>query len=179
MTGVIQWLKSHLWWVGGGMVIVILLLVGGYLGLREVQAAPPQPIQFKHSRHEQVGIQCQYCHPGGSRGAAAGLPALSKCLGCHRHITARTAEMEKITDFAESGRPREWVPVAIQPDFVRFSHQPHIKFGFDCQECHGDVGSMVVAEPQRNQNMGWCLSCHQEKAPERFEVLSDCATCHY
>ncbi len=38
-----------------------------------------------------------------------------------------------------------------------------------CETCHGDVTQMTVAEPQRGQNMGWCLGCHQKMStPEDF-----------
>lgn len=179
MSTVIKWLRNHPFWVGGMLLVLIGLATGGYFGLKVVQASPPQPIQFNHSRHDQAGIQCEYCHTSAGRAANTGLPTISKCMGCHFQMTARTAEMEKVLEYGSSGEPLSWVPVAIQPDFVRFSHQPHISYGLDCEECHGDLTTMTVAEPQPNQNMGWCLDCHQKLVPERFDVLSDCATCHY
>jgi hypothetical protein len=68
--------------------------------------------------------------------------------------------------------------VALMPDFICFTHQPHVAAGLNCENCHGEVGQMEAAEPQRGMNMGWCLSCHQQMAPENFTKLSDCATCH-
>lgn len=179
MPKVMQWLRSNLLWVGIGSVGLVLILVGGYFGLTYVQAAPPQPIEFNHSLHTGLGIQCLYCHSSATRADSAGLPTLSKCMGCHNQIEVDNEEKRALAQYAESDTPIPWVPVAIQPDFIHFSHEPHLEAGFDCQECHGDVSSMTVAEPQEGQNMGWCLSCHQEEAPERFMELSDCSTCHY
>jgi hypothetical protein len=68
--------------------------------------------------------------------------------------------------------------VAIQPDFVYFSHRPHVAAGLNCEQCHGDVSQMAEAEYQGDQNMGWCLSCHRQQAPEKQVKLTDCATCH-
>ena len=179
MAQVWQWLKDHPWLIGAGLVGLIFLAAAGYFGLRVVQAAPPQPIEFNHARHDDLGVQCEYCHVAAGRADSAGLPTISKCAGCHDQLMPRNTEMEKVKTYIESDQPLEWVPVAMQPDFVQFSHQPHVAAELDCQECHGEVETMTVAEPQPNHNMGWCLTCHQSLAPERFDVLSDCATCHY
>jgi len=81
--------------------------------------------------------------------------------------------------YAENGEAIPWVPVAIQPDFVYFSHAPHVQRGISCQTCHGEVGQSTVAQPIKNQNMGWCLSCHKNMStPERFVQLSSCEACH-
>lgn len=179
MPKVINWLKSNLLWVGIGSAGIIILLVGAYFGWTQVQAAPPQPIQFNHSLHDSLGIQCLYCHATANRADSAGIPTLSKCMGCHNQIEADSPGKQALAEFAESNEPIPWVPVAMQPDFVRFSHAPHVQAGLDCQECHGDVSSMTVAEFQEGQNMGWCLQCHKEQAPEQYSELSDCTTCHY
>jgi len=89
-----------------------------------------------------------------------------------------TPEQKATADYLYKHEKLEWVPVAIMPDFVYFSHQPHIAAGVACQTCHGDVANMAAAEPQKNQNMGWCLNCHKTQAPEKVEKLTDCATCH-
>ena len=36
----------------------------------------------------------------------------------------------------------QWNRVYTLPDFVRFTHKPHIAAGVQCQECHGDVKTM-------------------------------------
>jgi len=172
------WIKPPRVWIVVG-VVLILTVVLVYFSLVRAQAAPAQPIAFNHSLHVGLRIQCLYCHPGAIHTPVAGLPTLAKCMGCHNQIEANTPGKQKLAQYAETNTSIPWVPVAIQPDFVYFSHQPHIKFGLNCETCHGDVGSMTVAEPQPDHNMGWCLNCHQELAPERFVKLSDCATCHF
>jgi hypothetical protein len=37
---------------------------------------------------------------------------------------------------------------------------------------------MTVATPQQPWNMGWCLDCHKNRAPEKAAKLTDCVTCH-
>jgi len=160
-------------------VVAVLLLAAGFWGLKRTQAAPPQPIAFNHSVHVNLGVQCLYCHSGALRGQTAGLPTIGKCMGCHQQIDpGDNPGKQALMAYAQSGEPVAWVPVAMQPDFVYFSHRPHVNAGLNCETCHGDVSKMTVAEPQKDQNMGWCLACHKGLAPEHFVKLSDCATCH-
>src|SRR5512135_1959144 len=131
-------------------------------GISETQKAPDQPIQFPHNVHVGLGIQCLYCHPGALRGPSPGLPTETKCWGCHQQITARNPEINKLIDYVKAQKPIQWVPVAILPDFVYFSHRPHIAAGLNCENCHGEISQMTVAIPQR-MNMGWCLNCHRTR----------------
>lgn len=85
----------------------------------------------------------------------------------------------------KAGKSVEWVKVHNIPDFVFFSHKPHITAGVDCADCHGDVSSMERIKQTEDLSMGWCLDCHRKDhesltaAPERTQLLLDCATCHY
>ena len=164
-----------------GLVIVgALLLIGMGWGIHLTQVPPPQPIQFPHNMHINVGIQCLYCHPGALRGPSPGLPTESKCWGCHQQITVRNSEIDKLASFVKLNKPIAWVPVAILPDFVYFSHRPHIAAGLNCENCHGEISQMTVAEPQK-MNMGWCLNCHRTRFkndPVMLTKLTDCITCH-
>ena len=160
-------------------VFLFLVLAGAVGGIYLTQIPPQQPIQFPHNFHVGVGAQCLYCHPGAASGPVAGLPSSGKCWGCHQQIAKKSPELVKLAGFIERKEPIPWVPVAIQPDFVRFNHQPHVAAGVDCKTCHGDLSKMTTAEPQRGQNMGWCLDCHQTMRPQDFNRLGDCATCHY
>lgn len=176
--------KKKAWWQRPGIRIVIalvlLILLGGAVGgVYYTQIPPDQPIQFPHNFHVGVGAQCTYCHTGAATGPVAGLPSPSKCWGCHQQIQKKSAELDKLAAFVKAGKSIPWVPVAIQPDFVHFTHRPHIAAGVACATCHGDLTKMTVAEPQKGQNMGWCLDCHKKMAPEKWVRLSDCATCHY
>ena len=165
------------------VIIVILIISGGAgWGFYQTQLPPEQPIEFPHNRHVGLGVQCLYCHPGAWKGASAGLPTQSKCWGCHQQIEKESPELDKLKTFIESGTQIPWVPVAIMPDYVQFMHRPHIASGLNCETCHGDISQMTVAEPQDGMNMGWCLTCHIEKADEDEALLTkltDCTTCHH
>ncbi len=172
------WQRSGVRIVGA---LVLLMLLGGAVGgIYYTQIPPEQPIPFPHNFHIGVGAQCSYCHTGTSTGPDAGLPTTDKCWGCHQQIEPRNDNLKLVASYGSEGKQIPWVPVAIQPDFVVFSHQPHINAELTCETCHGDLSQMTVAEPQKGQNMGWCLDCHQKMStPEEFVLLSDCATCHY
>jgi len=164
------------------LVLVGLLFLGGVAwSIHLTQVPPPQPIQFPHDFHvSKLGIQCIYCHPGALRGASPGLPTETKCWGCHQQITLQNPEIDKLTAFVQNDQPIPWVPVAILPDFVYFSHRPHIAAGLNCEDCHGEISQMTVAVPQK-MDMGWCLGCHRSTFsddPAMLTKLTDCATCH-
>lgn len=97
-------------------------------------------------------------------------------MNCHSQVATQRPEVQKIHSAWKSGEPVEWVKVHDLPDHVRFIHQPHINFGFECAECHGEVEKMDVVETQNAFNMGWCISCHRQ--PEHNASV-DCVTCHY
>jgi hypothetical protein len=164
----------------GGLIGLGVLAAAAYFGVNAAQAAPPQPFSYVHSVHVQNGITCLYCHPGALRGSSAGLPTMQKCQGCHANIlpAEENPALQAWADYVKEHDSITWVPVAIQPDFVYFSHQPHVAAGLNCEQCHGDVSQMAAAEYQGDQNMGWCLSCHRQQAPEKQTKLTDCATCH-
>jgi hypothetical protein len=77
-----------------------------------------------------------------------------------------------------AGRPLRWVKTYDQPDFVYFSHRPHVVAGVNCEVCHGDVSQMTVVRQAYRINMGFCLHCHRQQEPEKVERLISCATCH-
>jgi len=168
--------KSRMWTLL--VAVLVVLGLGAFVGYRATQAVPAQPIAFNHQAHVDVGVQCLYCHSNALRGQSAGLPTISKCMGCHQQMEPKTDGEKQLAEYAASGKPVKWVPVAIQPDFVYFSHRVHLAGGVNCETCHGEVGKMTVARPVVTQNMGWCLSCHKNLDPEHFVKLSDCATCH-
>lgn len=173
-----SWFKRpRIFWVIG-IGVVIVLLAGATAGLVVTQAAPPQPFPYPHATHINNGIPCLYCHSGAYRGPSAGLPTKEKCQGCHNNIKQSTDLLKQWQTYANAHDTIEWVPVALLPDYLYFSHQPHLNAGLDCINCHGDLSKMTSARPQRYWSMGWCLKCHQRMAPDNFVKLSDCATCH-
>jgi hypothetical protein len=160
---------------------VLLITAGAAGGIYLTQVPPEQPIAFPHSIHVGLGAPCLYCHPGAATGPTAGLPSTLKCWGCHQQVakTNTSLELAKLVGYVQRAEGIPWVPVAIQPDFVHFNHRPHINVGLACETCHGQVGKMKTAQPQKGQLMGWCLGCHTKMRPELFTRLADCATCHY
>lgn len=154
--------------------------------------APVQPILFPHDRHVQLlGMDCQYCHSTARKSVHAGVPPTQVCMGCHALVsTENRPELDKLATFYNNGtgEPIPWVKVHDLPDFVYFSHKRHVLAGVNCQECHGEVQQMIVAQRVAPLTMGWCLDCHAQhesidknygvKAELRRAELKDCWTCH-
>lgn len=164
-----------------GLGIALLAILGGAAyGLYLTQISPPQPIQFPHSKHISLGVQCLYCHPGAMRGESPGLPTEAKCYGCHQQVAKTSPDLAILTASVTGNKAISWVPVFILPDFVYYSHRPHIAAGLNCENCHGEIGQETVAKPQK-MNMGWCLNCHRTRFrdnPVMLTKLTDCVTCH-
>jgi hypothetical protein len=180
---IFDWLIQPLGLIAVGIAFLALFSLAAY-GIYESQQTPEQPIQFPHRTHIAFGIQCLYCHPGAASGPAAGIPSQSKCWGCHEQIekTQTSPLLAPLKNAVESGTPIEWVPVAIVPDFVQFNHRAHVAAGQNCENCHGDMTRVTIAENPQVMNMGWCLNCHIESAGddhEKLVKLADCGTCHY
>lgn len=59
--------------------------------------------------------------------------------------------------------PIEWVRIHNLPDHVYFNHAQHVSVGkLECQQCHGPVEKMEVAQQYAPLSMGWCVNCHRE-----------------
>ncbi|MDX1613876.1 MAG: cytochrome c3 family protein [Candidatus Promineifilaceae bacterium] len=86
--------------------------------------------------------------------------------------------VQRLADYWERGEPIPWVRVDKQPDFVYFSHQPHLGAGINCETCHGNVAAMDETRPVLRMDMGWCLKCHTDQEPEHVARLADCVACH-
>ncbi|HCI16465.1 MAG: cytochrome c3 family protein [Candidatus Marinimicrobia bacterium] len=172
---------------------------------------PTQPIAFSHQLHAgEMEIACQYCHFGAEDSKHAGIPPANVCMNCHKFVNntfneTRRADLENRKPvfskeikkiYASLGLdldgkkvndeiPTEWVKVHNVPDFVFFSHKPHITAGVDCAKCHGDVQTMTQVKQVEDLSMGWCLDCHRQEhdsiqsATGSTAYLQDCASCHY
>ncbi len=178
-----DWLKQPLGLIAVGIAFLALFSLAAY-GISLTQKPPEQPVQFPHRTHVAFGIQCLYCHPGASKGPSAGIPSQAKCWGCHNQIQkTQTSELLKpLKEAVLSGTPLQWVPVAQVADFVQFNHRAHVAAGQNCENCHGDMTKVTIAENPQVMNMGWCLDCHKTIAGEDHEKLvklADCGTCHY
>lgn len=160
------------------LLILVFLCAGGYFGIRAVRATPEQPLAYSHRDHVENGIQCLYCHTEATRSQIAGVPSVEKCMGCHAVIATDSEDVQKLAGFWERGEAIPWQRLNDQPDFVYFSHQPHIGAGLNCETCHGNVGEMDQVEETVRMDMGWCIDCHNVEAPEKVAHLSDCLACH-
>jgi hypothetical protein len=167
-----RWLTAFL------ILLVAGVMIGISLTRAQVLAAPEQPLAYSHQTHVDAGIQCLYCHSSALRSQVAGIPSVELCIGCHNVIATDNPVVQEVADYWERGEPIPWVRVSPQPDFIYFSHQPHLGAGLNCETCHGDVGRMDSVKPVGRMDMGWCLECHLEQPPEQAALLADCLVCH-
>ena len=151
------------------LLLVTFLILFGLWQAHRVRAK--ELIHFNHEAHLAAGVECTYCHPGVINGAVAGLPSVRKCMGCHENVQVQTEsgqyDVERLTKAWAEGQSLLWIKDHDQPDFVRFSHQPHVVSGVACESCHGNVREMEVLEPAYRINMGFCLGCHREQPEEK------------
>lgn len=152
---------------------------------------PIQPIPFSHAHHSgRYQIDCLYCHTGGDRLAAAGMPSVQVCMGCHLQFPPEYASLEGIQILNQAWQdqlPISWIQVNRLPEYVQFRHNRHMATaGVTCQRCHGLVETMdklyqvpdtiwwQYLLPTKKLEMGWCVICHRQS-----NVSTDCLLCHY
>ena len=157
---------------------------------------PTQPIPFSHKKHAgQLKIDCKYCHINADRSQHASVPAMNVCMNCHRNVKTDSPHIQRLTRHYNEGRPIQWMRVHELPDFVRFTHKPHVLAGLDCSSCHGDVKNMEVVHQEASLTMGWCMQCHRGQTTPKKVLASHkkfvdergrtnvapirCSTCHY
>ena len=173
-------------------MLVIVVLLGLVLGYGANAAflrgtSPEQPIAFSHRIHAgENEIPCQYCHTQARLSPSAGVPSVSKCVGCHLEIATERPQIRRLMSYWDNQEPIPWVKVHDLPDFVHFTHKRHVLAEVECQTCHGPVGTMdrirltsraayATAQANHPWEMGQCLSCHRENSVENG---TDCWTCH-
>lgn len=134
---------------------------------------PRQPIPFNHRFHSaELRIDCMYCHYGIRTSQTGVLPSLEVCMGCHRVAGAGLDPVEELKGYWERNEPVPWEWVNKVPEFVQFTHQPHLRNGITCQECHGPVEEMSRVYQWAPLTMGWCLECHRSE-PAETDVATD------
>jgi len=188
--------------VGVGVLGLTLLAAALFLVLstRGQAAGPGQPIAFNHQVHsDQYKIDCQYCHADARRSEYAGIPSVSRCMGCHKITAADRPEVQKLAGFFNTNKPIPWVRIFKVPEYVYFPHKAHVRANVKCQTCHGPIEKMAVVEARTGQNlandllnlvglarsstpltMGWCVECHTTmNAKEKTKAPLECVTCHH
>jgi hypothetical protein len=156
-----------------GAVLLLTLGLGFYWFI--TKRTPDQPITFSHAIHaSKLNIACLHCHRYVEKSRHAGAPSVQKCMDCHKKIATDRAEIKKLTQYYQEENPIEWTQVYTLPDHVYFSHKRHVKAGLNCSMCHGDVAVMKKIRKVSSLEMGWCVSCHQDR-----NAPLDCTTCHH
>lgn len=151
-------------------VIVVASITEGRTGV-----GPKQPIPFSHRVHAgSKNISCFFCHPTATVSKNASIPPVQKCFLCHQVIASNFRPIRNMLGYYARQEPIPWIRVNRVPDFVHFSHQPHLARGFDCSRCHGNVKNMDRIRQQYQMNMQFCVTCHWNN---KFSV--SCSTCHY
>lgn len=162
------------------LAVLTVVLFGVFLWVYFLQnlpfrTAPPQPINFSHQIHYERGIPCAYCHMDTSRSTFAGIPSELKCMTCHRVVIPHYPEIQKLHTYWTERIPIPWHRVFWVPDYVRFTHQPHIAASIACETCHGSVGSMDRVRERVNFSMETCITCHRA-----LGARTDCfGACHH
>jgi len=134
---------------------------------------PQQPIPFNHRFHvTNLEIDCMYCHVGTESSVSGVVPAVEVCMGCHRFAGTGLPPVEELREYSQRGEPIPWEWVNKLPEYVQFSHQPHLRNGVECQECHGPVEEMDRVYQWSSFRMGWCLECHRGE-PRETDVATD------
>jgi len=174
------------------LLIVVATYTVTYFVSREeryhVGYAPTQPINYSHELHAgQMGIDCQYCHTGATKGRHAMVPPVSTCMNCHQVARTDSPEIQKLTKFYNDDQPVPWKRVHKLPEHVYFNHSVHVNKGLACQECHGQIQTMPVVAQVKPFMMADCLECHRT-AKEKFPHLvsltglkngpENCTACH-
>jgi mono/diheme cytochrome c family protein len=144
--------------------------------VRLVAPAPVQPIEFSHAIHAgSYGIDCQYCHADARRGVYAGLPSVSRCMGCHSIVAAQgNPDVQRVHEYWSQKQAIPWVRIHKLAGFVYFPHKRHVQVGLTCQTCHGPVETMQRVAQVAPLTMGWCVACHAERRGPL-----DCVVCHH
>jgi mono/diheme cytochrome c family protein len=166
----------------------------GVLPVSEKREGPVQPIFFSHVIHAgSFKIDCQYCHTGARRSAAASLPSVERCMGCHKIVAALgNPEVQKLHGYWERKEAIPWVRVFKVPEHAKFVHKNHIQAGLPCQTCHGRIEAMeqvtggvtgqtlvndlknlaLVPNEPNKLTMGWCIECHRAANGGQLASLS-------
>lgn len=143
-------------------------------GSSDSGAQDVQPVSFSHALHAgDLKVDCLYCHRSAPASSVATVPPMQLCMSCHQNLANDTPETGKLLAYWEDQQPIPWVRLQRLPDFVYFTHEMHLQAGLQCAQCHGLVDRMPDTPRAASYEMGWCLSCHQQKGASR-----DCWTCH-
>jgi len=134
-----------------------------------------QPIPFSHKFHVSTkNLSCIFCHSGALNTEHAGVPPVETCMLCHKRIIVTHPQIQRLKQYYDERDPVPWNRVNRLSEFAFFNHERHVRAGFDCGRCHGDVANMDRVTPVVTlNNMGFCVQCHRDE-----EYSHDCLICH-
>ena len=136
--------------------------------------APIQPIPYSHKKHLAIGLKCEQCHTNPEPGDRMTFPAESKCMACHVTIAKDKASIQKLAEFAKSGKGVSWVRVYVVANWVYWNHRAHLEAKMTCEMCHGQVEKMdVMTKATDVTTMAGCFECHRKN-----EASTGCRYCH-
>ena len=148
--------------LGGGAIF-------GYLShplVIDTGYQPVQPVPYSHKMHAgNLGMDCFYCHSTVYKAAYAAVPPTETCMNCHVKVKDKSARLEPIRQSYATGQPVQWVSIHRLPDYVYFNHRAHVNAGVSCVVCHGRIDQMIEVKQVQPLNMGWCVDCHRNPAP--------------
>ncbi|HUE19487.1 MAG TPA: cytochrome c3 family protein, partial [Stellaceae bacterium] len=125
-----------------------------------------QPVPFSHKHHVGgLGLDCRYCHQTVETSANAGMPSSDTCMSCHSQIWTNAPMLAPVRQSLADKTPLVWNRVDDIPDYAYFDHSIHVAKGVACETCHGRVDRMPLMQKVHSMNMGWCLDCHRDPAP--------------
>lgn len=158
--------------VAGGVAMGIGALYSS--GSADLTDQDRQPVRFSHQLHAgTLKINCRFCHRYAAQSPVAGVPSLALCQTCHQALPETTPDMELLQVYWNEKRPIPWVRLQRLPDHVYFTHEMHLFAGLSCVSCHGNVAGMSKTPRAPTYEMGWCLTCHEQRGASH-----DCLTCH-
>jgi menaquinone reductase, multiheme cytochrome c subunit len=157
----------------GGLVVGLGALAGaagyGYLSHPKVidtGYSPEQPVPYSHKLHAgAMGLDCTYCHYTVTKAGFAAIPTTETCMNCHNKVKEKSEKLAPVRESYKTGMPVPWIQIHRLPDYVYFNHQIHVTSGVSCVSCHGRIDQMVEVRQVQPLNMGWCLECHRNPAP--------------
>jgi hypothetical protein len=135
---------------------------------------PEQPIAFSHKLHVGFGLQCTHCHENPAGSNHISLPPVKTCMTCHVAVDKDKPNIQRLAGYAASGQAVPWARIYPLTAGIHFNHEPHLKAGVPCTNCHGPVGDQTaMSELTAITSMATCISCHQA-----FKAPKGCETCH-
>lgn len=156
---------------GGAVALLAIGCVGlyaywSYPTVIETGYSPVQPVPYSHKLHAgDLGLDCYYCHSTVYKAAYAAIPSTETCMNCHNKVKTQSPRLTKVRESYATGESIPWVKVHKLPDYVYFNHQAHVSAGVSCVSCHGRIDQMIEVKQVKPLNMGWCLECHRNPAP--------------